>query len=660
MKLAFLILVTAAPVFCQRPVAPTDEPVGSQRGTDHDGYNIENSVETGYRLRLIDGNLGKYRSDVNYGNGFRLLSASLAIRSKEGRGRYFDELTFNTLGLGNDPYESASVRVQKNRVYRYELLWRLNEYYNPALTVAFGEHLVDTARRMQDHDLVLLSDSAFRIFLGYSRNIQTGPALTTIQLFDSRGDEFPLFANIRRERNEYRLGNEFRIAGFKLNWMRSWVNFKEDTPTNLPDPSAGNNPSDRTTLDAFQRIEPYHGNSPFWRVALLKENDPRYAVNGRFTYTAGQRGFVVDETALGTSRFGAPFNRQILTYGNARRPVATGNLNVSIFPGSRVSITNQTAVYNVRTEGDSFYRSVDNSSFQSTLINFQYLGIRTFSNQTDLNVDLHRSAGFFAGYAYSNREIRSIQSVDVAETSERQIATQTNRLNSGTLGLRWRPMKPLLLLINGEIGRSDRPIFPASERNYHAVGARLQYQARTLRFAAYARTNYNTNSVSLTSFSSRARNYAGEVSWIPSARLSIDASYSKLHLDTAGGIAFFANAELIRGTSFYLSNIHHGSITAHTALSSRIDLLAGYSRVQDAGDGTRPAPGTGVGVVAAAFQAVQTFPLVYESPFARISIRLHEKLRWNAGYQHYHYREDFAQSQNYRATTGYVSLLWSF
>jgi hypothetical protein len=33
--------------------------------------------------------------------------------------------------------------------------------------------------------------------------------------------------------------------------------------------------------------------------------------------------------------------------------------------------------------------------------------------------------------------------------------------------------------------------------------------------------------------------------------------------------------------------------------------------------------------------------LSYQSPLARVSIRLREKLRWNAGWQHYNYQEDF-------------------
>src|SRR5262249_4781567 len=150
-------------------------------------YNITNSFELGYRWRLVGGDLGEYRSDVNYGNGLRLLSSSFAVNSRDGHGRYFDQILLNTLGLGNDPYQSAVLRIQKNRLYRYDMTWRLNDYYNPALTVAGGLHFMDTTRRLQDHELLLLPQSRYRLRVGYARNSLDGPALSTALEFDSSG-----------------------------------------------------------------------------------------------------------------------------------------------------------------------------------------------------------------------------------------------------------------------------------------------------------------------------------------------------------------------------------------------------------------------------------------------------------------------------------------
>jgi len=129
-----LVFFSLAAALSGQVVAPTPNSVGPTRGDDWKNYNLINSFETGYRFLSVSGNQNKYRSDVNFGNGVRLLSSFIGVNSKEGHGLLFDEFIFSTQGLGGDPYESASVRVQKNRIYEYSLLWRKNDYYNPGLT----------------------------------------------------------------------------------------------------------------------------------------------------------------------------------------------------------------------------------------------------------------------------------------------------------------------------------------------------------------------------------------------------------------------------------------------------------------------------------------------------------------------------------------------
>src|SRR5262245_63015323 len=99
MKRLSLIIAIAAVGSAQQPVAPTAEPMGSARGRDWANYNVTQSFETGYRWSTIAGDQGMYRNVVNYGNGIRLLGSNLTVNSKEGNGRYFDEILLNTLGL---------------------------------------------------------------------------------------------------------------------------------------------------------------------------------------------------------------------------------------------------------------------------------------------------------------------------------------------------------------------------------------------------------------------------------------------------------------------------------------------------------------------------------------------------------------------------------
>jgi hypothetical protein len=657
-----LSIALASAGIAQQTVAPTSDPVGPPRGDSLDGYNIVNSFELGYRFFTPGGNMDTYRSTVNFGNGIRLLGSSLTINSREGHGHFFDELTLTTQGLGNDPYESASLRISKNGLYRYDLLWRENAYFNPGLRTGgqLSQHLLDTTYTTQDQDFTLFPQSKFKFFLGYSRSNQEGPALSTVQLFDDRGNEFPLFENVRRVTNEYRVGSELAFFGIRLNWMRGWQDFKEDTPFSSG-PQAGNNPNSNTTLTSFQRAEPTHGTSPYWRVGLFADKR-RFSVNGRFTYTAGRRGFVLNESSFGTGRFGADQSQQVITFGNADRPVASGNLTVSFYPTSKLTIVNTTSAYNTRIDGSSGYLYVNDATLLSVLQYFQFFGIRTVANETDVNYQFSPQVGFYAGYNYTNRLIRSIEELTVSGTPGSVNVNQTNQLHSGTAGIRLRPLKPLTISLGAEVGRADTPLTPVADRNYHVIDGRVQYKVKNLTLSFQTRANYNVNSVSLSTYSSHARNYSANASWMPRDWFSLDAGYSKLHLNTVGGIAYFATGQFVQGEqSYFFSNIHAANLGVRfLMLKKRADLYLGYNHVQDTGDGRSNPLGPGIGSVLPAFQAAQTLPLTYQSPLARVSVRITERLRWNVGYQYYGYREQFYPGMDFRAHTGYSSVLWSF
>ena len=654
---AFSLGILSQFASAQPVVAPTNEPVGSPRGENVGDYNVTNSFETGYRWHTVGGDFGKYRSDVNFGNGIRLLGSTLTVNSKDGHGHYFDELLLTTGGLGNDPYQFAILRVQKNQLYRYDLLWRQNAYYNPALTISNGEHFMDTTRRFYDQSLTLFPQGKLKFFLGYGRNSQSGPALTTIQYPDNRGDEFPLFSNIRRLQDEYRVGGEFEIAGIKLNVLRGWEFFRDDTSETGVQALSGNNPIDSVTLANFTRSQPYHGNTDSWRVNILSDRSKLYSLSGRFTYAGGRRDFIFNENAAGTDRFGA--NRTLQTYilGNARRPVTAANFTATLFPGSRLTITNQTSFHSTRMDGDSTFTELSNATL-TALVNFQYLGIRAITNTTDVNFQWNKLASFYGGYQFSNRKIRSIEQTVFAGSPDRIDAEQQNTVHAGLFGVRLRPAKPLTIRLDAEVGRADRPFYPISEKNYQALGGRVQYKAKSLVLTGAVRTNYNTNSVSLAAFSSRSRNYSVDGSWAPREWFSIDAGYSKIHLNTAGFIAYFQQGNLVNGNSIYISNIHAVNVGARFSVMKRAEIYVGYNRVQDLGDG-RSLTSTFL-LSPDPFFLAQTFPLSFESPLARLSIKLTPKLRWNAGYQYYRYKEEFFDRQNYRAHTGFTSVTWAF
>ncbi|MBI4892148.1 MAG: hypothetical protein HY821_16090 [Acidobacteria bacterium] len=658
MRTPFLLLLSLSALLpAQEVVAPTPERTGEPRGANSGDYNIVQDWEFGYRFRTVDGDLGKYRSDVNYGNGVRLLSSRLLLRSRDGKGRWFDELSLFTQGLGNDPYETATLRFSKNRLYRYDGAWRSSQYYNPALTISSGQHAMDTTRRIQDHDFTLFPQSRIKFFAGFSRVSQQGPALATVNLFDgARGDEFPLFANIDRRQNELRVGNELVLLGIRINWMQSWEFYRENSPLLLNAPSSGANPSDRTSLSSYSSKDPIEGLTPSFRLNLFRERSENWAFNGRFTYSAGRRDFAFDESAVGVDRFGAARNQQTLVSGNARRPIATGAATLSFFPHSRFTITNHTAYNSTRMEGDSYYQQLQNGTLDSAAIHFQYLGIRLVTNVTDGTFQATRWLLLRGGYQYSQREVDSVQQVEIEGFPAGQRNSQQNRLHTGLLGFRLQPLKSLTLAADGEVGRQDKPFYPTSDKDYQGYSARARWKSGPWQLSAMLRSSANLNSASLFSHSARLRQFTSDGSWNPRSWMSLDAGYAQLHLATATGIAYFLPTGLVQGQqSIFLSNLHTAHLGWRVSIRERVDLYAGLAISKDTGAGSGARP-----TLLPAFAAVQAYPMDFDAPLARISVKLHTKLRWNAGYQFYRYRDDLFASQNYRAHTGYTSVLWTF
>ena len=696
------LLVLAIPRLAAQPtVAPTRAEVGEAANIEN--YHVRQSFELGYRYHSVGGSQDMYRSAVNFGNGMRLLSSSLEVDSMDGHGGYFDHIRLDTQGLGNDPYQFARMRVDKNRFYEYAMNWRSNAYFNPGARVSAGQQAINTVRDMQDHDVTFLPQSPLKFFLGFSRNTQTGPSLTTYNFGSEHGDEFPLFANIRRQQHEYRLGFELALMGWRLNAMHGWVNFKDDTPQVLTAPSAGNNPNDLTTLQSFQGSQPYHGNSPYWRVMLFKDAG-WWSFNGRFTYVAGRRAFVQNQTLMGTARFGTPAGQQLIALGNAQRPALAANANFILFPTDELTITNQTTLDSIRVVGNAQVIQLTNGINSGDFLPFTYLGMRTISNATDLD---YRPANWFgvrAGYQYSTRRVQSVLGQDApgnpAPPSAHQPATQNNGLHTGLLGIRLRPVRSFTIRLDGEIGRADHPIYAISQRNFHALKGRAEYRVNGFRIAGFTRIDYNVNSTSLAAYASRVRQYGADMTWSPQrGRLSnffVDLSYAKLHTNTLGSIFYFAtingNIGNFAEKSYYVSNIHSGTASLRWVVG-RAEFSAGMSYIQDTGDGrNNPYGGSLVGMGAGsgspgqaqsvtgnsyttstAFASAQTFPLRYLSPMGKISVMINENLRWNLGYQHYGYSEQFgylpgqntlgtfpAGSQNFRAHTGYSSLSFSF
>jgi hypothetical protein len=206
-------LFLGGPAFAQEDQA--------QEGKDWGNYHVNQSIEFGWRGTSFTGNNDVYDTFVNLGQGARLFNQSLEMRSLNHAGGLFDTLSLSNYGYGGDPNDVSMLRVSKNKWYNFSGTFRRDRNLwnydllanplnpttsNPTVIITYSPHKMALTRRMSDYNLTLMPQSNFRVRLGYNRNINEGPSLTTYHV----GTEELLFQQWKTTTNAYQVGFDYR------------------------------------------------------------------------------------------------------------------------------------------------------------------------------------------------------------------------------------------------------------------------------------------------------------------------------------------------------------------------------------------------------------------------------------------------------------------
>lgn len=226
-RLKFPILIFIFPIFglgllAGAPFSAAQSTSGETRGKDSGNYNIQESIEAGYRDSSINGNLDTYDTFINLGSGPRLFDYTLGMRSLDHHGFLFDNLNFSNFGYGGDPNDVTRLRVDKNKWYEFRGLFRRDKNFwdynllanplnpsisTPAIGISTSPHSLDLVRRMQDYNLTLLPQSRVKLRLGFSHDRDEGPGF-----FTTDGGTIAAFnENYSNTMNAYRAGIDFKL-----------------------------------------------------------------------------------------------------------------------------------------------------------------------------------------------------------------------------------------------------------------------------------------------------------------------------------------------------------------------------------------------------------------------------------------------------------------
>jgi hypothetical protein len=681
-KRIYLLLITSSFLLrAQTPVVSTPS-APPRAGTDWGSYMVTNSFDTGYRFALVGGDQDLYRSNANYQNGLRLFSSSFAANSKQGRATAFDSLQISTHGLGNDPYGSATAHIEKNNIYRYEGSWRRSQYYNPFQGNGESGNLKTTQRQMQNHDLTVDATRWMKVRVGYSGNKETGPQVSTYQLYI--GGLYPLptasepgathgastlalLRDTRRDWNEYRAGADLDFAGFRFSFTRQMSYYKEDSSVASLIPGQPYPEPNNSVASSYWRTEPMHTRTANW-LGSVSTNRKRWSMTSRMSYLKADTSFLYQEAGVGLVPSGATANVSTTNPGASRRPYWSGDVSWSFLPTSKLTIVSDSSAQNNRVDGTSTMLQLNSTAATKNIFWGWYMDVARYSESMDINYRVTQWLALNGNYQYTDRSVDQ-RVYRTGTTNSNAPGALVNHLNTLTAGFRLKPVKPMTVNFDAGIGRDNGPYTPESLARYHTFKGRLDYRLRRFRLTGTYRQLYNLNApVQYSYASSHSRVYTGTTSFEIRRKWWVDASYSKIHQDSFSNLYVELPSAAgpitnVRGyNSIYVSNIHSVSLLTKLQLR-RAMLMLGYSLTRDLGDG-RTVQNLGLINPAAAYLALaQTFPMRYHAPLARISLRITPQLAWNAGWEFYRYNQEFAffgYQPYYRAETGYTSLTWTF
>jgi hypothetical protein len=715
------LLLLAAIANAQQPTpTPKKSPSKPQSttveaGEDAGDYTIVSSFEFGYRGLRVDGDLNKYKSDLNYKAGARLFDSSLFLRAKDGKGGLFDTLLVTTTGWGADPNGSLRISAEKPKWYRFDGAYRrfkyfrfLNNLANPnwvfspaSFSVApnpvTGLHGYDTSTQLGDFDLTLLPKNRnVRFNIGYSPERYGGPAFTT---YHYAGGEFNLLSNLRSRANDFRIGADGKVGPIDFSFLQGFRRFRDDSGINLgPTPGVNLNPT-AASLTSFSRNEPTRGSVDYTRFSAHTLVGKRLDITGRLVYSKANSNFAFIENSSGRNLnpritgwppgpLAATPNilnlGQYTITGNARRPNTLGDIGLTYQATDKFRISNtfrvedfeinSTAVFNdffSLTRGSGATLRTDTIAF-TNLDATRITNYRKYQNTLEGDYQFNPRYSIHLGYRYGSRRIEqsfegfnlgSSGSLTPPPARSSEFEEEQNHTHAFFGGFKARPVKDWTIYFDAERGSADNVFTRIGNYDYTNIRAKSRYTPnRKISFNLAVITKNNSNpseiaGVSLSDFGVevRSRTFTSSVDWTPDPRWSFSTGYNYNWVNSDAVIDYFYNS--IRhptGHTLYYVRNNFFYLESTARLWPRLTLYAAYRVNQDDGQGNRLADPTGTpGTL------INSYPMSFQSPEARLAIKINKRLDWNLGYQYYNYNESALvgpRPQNYHAHLPYTSL----
>ncbi|MEP6742366.1 MAG: hypothetical protein ABJB61_07690, partial [bacterium] len=453
----------------------------------------------------------------------------------------------------------------------------------------------------------------------------------------------------------------------------------------------------------FNRDEPARGSVNYTRFSAHTMLAKKLDITGRIVYSKATSDFAFIESSSGrniNARITAwppgplPVTPNILNLGQynitgtATRPNTLGDIGVTFLATDKFRISNTFRVEDFTIDGLAVFSDffsitrgagptlrTDTVSF-SNLDARRITKYRKYQNTIEGDYQFNARYSMHFGYRYGSRRIEeSFSGFNLgsngsvtpppARTSESEV--EQNHTHAFFGGFKVRPAHNWTIYLDAEHGTADNVFTRIGNYDYTNIRAKSRYSpSKNLSFNVSVITKNNSNpseiaGVSLTDFGVdvKSRLLTAAIDWAPTSKLSFSTGYNYNWLDSDAVVDYFYNS--VRhplGHSLYFMRNNFFFFDTTAVLAPRITLYASYRVNQDNGQGNRLADPTGTpGTL------ISSYPMNFQSPEARLAIRVNRHLDWNLGYQYYNYNESALvgpRPQNYHAHMPYTSLRFYF
>lgn len=715
--LVLIVFATLAIAQAQQP-SPSPSPKKSEynetpaeTGEKAGDFTVISSVEFGYRGLRVDGDLNKYQSDLNYKAGPRVFDSSFLLKSTDGKGGLIDSLLATSTGWGADPQGNLRVSVEKPEWYRFDATYRrfkyfrfLNTFANPNWVFSpatfsvppkqsSGEHGYNTRVKLGDFDLTLLPKNRhIRFNLGFSPERYSGPAFTNYHV---GGNEFIMLSQLKSRANDFRIGADGKLGPLNLSFLQGFRRFRDDSVIDLGvTPGINLNPA-AASLTSFDRNEPARGSVNYTRFSLQTLVAKKLDITGRLIYSKAEQNYSFLESFTGrnwnpritgfpTSPPGATPNilnlGQYNLTGDTERPNWLGDVGLTLLATDKLRLSNTFRVETFEINGAALFgdffsltRGTRTDTIainnRNVLTNTDY---RKIQNTIEGDYQFSKDYSIHLGYRYGRRRVtEAISGFNLGANAPTALVpdsfTEENNTHAILGGFKARPLSEWTLYFDAEHGTADNVFSRIGNYDYTNIRAKSRYKPTSrLAFNLALITKDNANpseiaGVSLEDFgvNVKSRIFSSSLDWTATSRFSISTGYNYHWINSKAIVDYFFNSvQHPLGNSLYFVRNNFFFVESVAHLAPRVTLFTAYRINKDNGQGNRIADPTGnPGTL------IASYPMSFQSPEARLAIKLHHRLDWNVGYQYYNYNESTIvgpRPQNYHAHLPYTSLRFYF